>query len=68
MRRTADVTAVVDVLPSLQPVFDYVVIGGRVCAHCIACGERFDTIGRTGRAIVQWAIEHSAAQHARAAS
>lgn len=68
MRRASDVTAVVDVLPYLGPVFDYVVLDGRVCAHCMACGDRFDVIGRPARAITMWVDGHIARTHTEVAS
>jgi len=59
-----DTTAVIDELPQLGVLYDYIVIGGRVCAHCISCGDRFDTIGRPARAIKLWAFEHAESAHA----
>ena len=61
--RRQDTTAVIDELPALGSIFDYVVIGGRVCAHCLTCGDRFDTIGRPARAIKLWAVEHVEQTH-----
>lgn len=62
--RTRDTTAVIDELPSIGPLFDYMVIAERVVAYCVACGERFDTVGRPARAIKLWTTEHVETSHA----